>query len=84
MLGAQLDFQGVILLMWGASVPTVFYSTPCDAELRRGYWKLVSLLHLLGGRRLTERSSQDWQWLARYQPSHLTSDILCSSVQSGP
>jgi adiponectin receptor len=40
-LGAQLDFQGVILLMWGATIPLVFYGFPCDDELRWDYWKLV-------------------------------------------
>ena len=40
-LGAQLDFQGVILLMWGATVPLIFYGFPCDLELRWDYWKLV-------------------------------------------
>ena len=40
-LGAQLDFQGVILLMWGATVPLIFYGFPCDVEVRWDYWKLV-------------------------------------------
>jgi len=41
-LGAQLDFQGVILLMWGATVPLIFYGFPCDVELRWDYWKLLT------------------------------------------
>ncbi|RDW77169.1 hypothetical protein BP6252_05222 [Coleophoma cylindrospora] len=38
--GAQLDFQGVILLMWGATVPLVYYGFACEARLRVGYWSM--------------------------------------------
>jgi len=42
MFGAQLDFQGVILLMWGAAVSLVYYGFYCDLSLiRYGYWILV-------------------------------------------
>jgi len=45
MFGAQLDFQGVILLMWGATVPLVYYGFYCDLGLiRYGYWILLSFL----------------------------------------
>ena len=40
-LGAQLDFQGVILLMWGATVPLVYYGFSCDAALQLRYGILV-------------------------------------------
>jgi adiponectin receptor len=39
--GAQLDFQGVILLMWGATIPIVYYGFYCDFALQRAYWALV-------------------------------------------
>ncbi|KAF7906232.1 hypothetical protein EAF00_000511 [Botryotinia globosa] len=43
--GAQLDFQGVILLMWGATIPLVYYGFYCDtANHRYSYWALLSLL----------------------------------------
>ena len=40
-LGMQLDFQGVILLMWGATVPLIYYGFYCDKNLQWIYWSLV-------------------------------------------
>jgi adiponectin receptor len=40
-LGMQLDFQGVILLMWGATVPLIYYGFYCDKNLQWAYWLLV-------------------------------------------
>lgn len=45
MLGAQLDFQGVILLMWSATIPLVFYGFYCQPVLKYGYWLLVIRPH---------------------------------------
>ncbi|KAA8576502.1 hypothetical protein EYC84_006613 [Monilinia fructicola] len=43
--GAQLDFQGVIFLMWGATVPLVYYGFYCDSATHSYcYWALFSLL----------------------------------------
>ncbi|KAH8814042.1 hemolysin-III channel protein-like protein Izh2 [Hyaloscypha sp. PMI_1271] len=42
--GAQLDFQGVILLMWGATVPLLYYGFYCDFTLQRTYSTLLSVL----------------------------------------
>jgi hypothetical protein len=39
--GAQLDFQGVILLMWGATVPLFYYGFYYDFALQRAYSTLV-------------------------------------------
>lgn len=44
LLNMKLDFQGVLVLMWGATVPLVYYSFPCDPKLRAGYWGLISAL----------------------------------------
>jgi adiponectin receptor len=45
-LGMQLDFQGVILLMWGATVPMIYYGFDCHRNLRWIYWSLLStILH---------------------------------------
>ncbi|KAB8302619.1 hypothetical protein EYC80_005989 [Monilinia laxa] len=42
--GAQLDFQGVIFLMWGATVPLVYYGFYCDSATHSYfYWALLSL-----------------------------------------
>jgi predicted membrane channel-forming protein YqfA (hemolysin III family) len=40
-LGMQLDFQGVILLMWGATIPLIYYGFYCDKKLQWVYWSLV-------------------------------------------
>jgi adiponectin receptor len=40
-LGMQLDFQGVILLMWSATVPLIYYGFYCDKTLQWVYWSLV-------------------------------------------
>lgn len=48
LLNMKLDFQGVLVLMWAATVPLVYYSFPCDRDwpLRAGYWALISGLAL--------------------------------------
>jgi hypothetical protein len=40
----QLDFQGVILLMWSATVPLIYYGFYCDKTLQELYWSLVRSL----------------------------------------
>ncbi|KAF2149646.1 Hly-III related protein [Myriangium duriaei CBS 260.36] len=42
-LGMQLDFQGVLLLMWGATVPLIYYGFVCDPHLRWVYWSLQTI-----------------------------------------
>ena len=42
--GNQLDYLGIIILMWGSTIPSVYYGFYCDAHLRNRYWGLVSLL----------------------------------------
>lgn len=42
--GMKLDVQGVLVLMWGATVPLVHYVFPCDAGTRLGYWALCTAL----------------------------------------
>ncbi|KAE9367450.1 hemolysin-III channel protein-like protein Izh2 [Stipitochalara longipes BDJ] len=46
-LGMQLDFQGVILLMWGATVPLIYYGFYCDKTLQWVYWSLLSAFAIL-------------------------------------
>ncbi|KAK3348975.1 hemolysin-III channel protein-like protein Izh2 [Lasiosphaeria hispida] len=45
-LGLKLDFQGVILLMWGANIPLIYYGFICNPELQLIYWSLTSFLAL--------------------------------------
>jgi hypothetical protein len=39
--------MGVIILMWGANVPLIYYSFVCDPELQLAYWFITTSLALL-------------------------------------
>ena len=41
--GNQLDYLGVIILMWGSTIPTVYYGFYCDPDLQKLYWIMVSI-----------------------------------------
>jgi len=41
-LGNQLDYMGVVVLMWGSTIPSVYYGFYCDPELQKLYWSVVS------------------------------------------
>lgn len=41
-LGNQLDYLGVVILMWGSTIPSVYYGFYCDPELQKLYWSVVS------------------------------------------
>ncbi|KAI0835218.1 hemolysin-III channel protein-like protein Izh2 [Hypoxylon sp. FL0890] len=43
-LGVKLDYQGILLLMWGANVPLIYYSMPCDLGEQAAYWTLNTTL----------------------------------------
>ncbi|CZT07732.1 related to membrane proteins, contain hemolysin III domain [Rhynchosporium graminicola] len=43
-LGNQLDYMGVVVLMWGSTIPSVYYGFYCDLELQKLYWSVVSVL----------------------------------------
>ncbi len=43
--GVQLDYQGIVLLMWGASIPLIYYGFYCDRKLQHIYWGLVNSLY---------------------------------------
>ena len=43
--GMKLDIQGVLILMWSATVPLVHYTFPCESErLRMLYMSLFTVL----------------------------------------
>lgn len=44
MLGMKFDFQGVLVLMWSATVPLIYYIFPCDGRLRLFYMGLFTVL----------------------------------------
>lgn len=38
----QLDYVGVVVLMWGSTIPSVHYGFYCDPGLQHFYWSVVS------------------------------------------
>lgn len=45
--GIQLDFQGIILLMWSATAPMIYYTFLKEPRLQKVYWSLTSFFALL-------------------------------------
>jgi len=43
-VGMKLDFQGIILLMWGANIPLIYYGLICSVRLQIAYWTLTTVL----------------------------------------
>jgi adiponectin receptor len=39
----QLDYFGIVILIWGSIVPSVYYGFYCDPNLQKLYWTLVSV-----------------------------------------
>lgn len=39
----KLDYLGILVLMWGAGIPTIYYGFLCDSHLRKLYWTMVSV-----------------------------------------
>lgn len=44
--GNKLDYLGIILLMWGASVPSIYYGLHCNLTLQKFYWALMTAVAL--------------------------------------
>lgn len=40
--GNQLDYLGIVILMWGSTIPSVFYGFYYDPHLQKLYWFVVS------------------------------------------
>ena len=45
--GNQLDYLGIVILMWGSTIPSIYYGFHCDPRLRKIYWANVSVLATL-------------------------------------
>ncbi|KAK3334220.1 mPR-like GPCR protein, partial [Cercophora scortea] len=39
----KLDYLGILVLMWGASIPTIYYGFWCDPWWRGFYWAIMSM-----------------------------------------
>lgn len=37
-IGNQLDYLGIVILMWGSTVPSIYYGFYCDPKLQQIYW----------------------------------------------
>lgn len=37
-IGNQLDYLGIVILMWGSTVPSIYYGFYCDPKLQQVYW----------------------------------------------
>ncbi|KAF2652991.1 HlyIII-domain-containing protein [Lophiostoma macrostomum CBS 122681] len=46
-LGNQLDYLGIVTLMWGSTIPCVYYGFYCTPSLRKTYYTLVTTLATL-------------------------------------
>ena len=44
--GNQLDYLGIVILMWGSTIPTVYYGFYCNAQLQKLYCTMVCPLQL--------------------------------------
>ncbi|KAM3072500.1 hypothetical protein ACMFMG_009298 [Clarireedia jacksonii] len=40
----QLDYLGIVILIWGSTIPTVYYGFYCDEAVRDMYWMMISVL----------------------------------------
>ena len=45
--GNQLDYLGIVSLMWGSTIPSIYYGSYCDPQLQSIYWANVSVLATL-------------------------------------
>ncbi|PQE28196.1 hemolysin-III channel Izh2 protein [Rutstroemia sp. NJR-2017a WRK4] len=39
----EFDFLGIVVLMWGSMVPTVYHGFVCDPKLQKIYWSMITL-----------------------------------------
>lgn len=39
--GNRLDYMGIVLLIWGSFIPSIYYGFSAEPALRRTYWTMV-------------------------------------------
>ncbi|TGO19419.1 hypothetical protein BTUL_0004g00550 [Botrytis tulipae] len=42
----ELDYLGIVALMWGSTVATIYHGFICNVKLQRIYWSMITLLSL--------------------------------------
>lgn len=45
-LGEKLDFQGLVLMIWGAAVTLIYYAFICDLDLQIRHWTVTCVAGL--------------------------------------
>lgn len=58
-LGNQLDYLGIVALIWGSMVPSVYYGFYCEPMLQNVYWAMVRYLKTFSSQPLTEAEFPD-------------------------
>jgi adiponectin receptor len=43
----HLDYLGIVTLMWGSTIPSIYYGFYDDSQLQRFYWSVVTILAAL-------------------------------------
>lgn len=43
--GNRLDYMGIIFLIWGSFIPSIYYGFSVEPKLVRVYWSMVSSMH---------------------------------------
>lgn len=47
--GNQLDYLGIVLLIWGSFIPSIYYGFHSDYELTIRYWCMITTIGLMTG-----------------------------------
>ncbi|KAL3419429.1 hemolysin-iii channel protein [Phlyctema vagabunda] len=45
--GNQLDHLGIVILMWGSTIPTIYYGFYCNETLQHVYWSVTTVLSII-------------------------------------
>ena len=67
--GNQLDYLGIVVLMWGATIPSIYYGFLCDPDLQKIYWSNV-------------REAVFWRILVNYLDMYPRNALCCSYFAS--
>jgi adiponectin receptor len=46
--GNQLDYAGIVFLIWGSFVPVLYYGFQSEPDLMKRYWAMVSFAVMIG------------------------------------
>ena len=47
--GNQLDYLGIVILIWGSFIPSLYYGFRSDPELRKRYWGMITSIAVCTG-----------------------------------